>query len=208
MSGLYDRQKNMKSIITLLLVAVSLSYGKEIDITGYWASKPTGGITQFKADGTFKGAGFGQSNRIRKGKYEFLEDGTGFITYYDSTPILFDLRELTEKRMVLAHAFSVVVFEKVESPEAIQALEKSPKEKIETRCMSNLRYIVSFSEQFMLENGKDSVSYPEFVAAGYKPAVPIDGESYDDITIYAKGGVAFVTTKSGRAFKFTYDGFK
>ena len=70
--------------------------------------------------------------------------------------------------------------------------------------VQNLRNIVSACQQYMLEEGKKEASYADVVGTYFKEIEPINGESYKEIEVTAKGGKVSVTNADGKVFEYKY----
>ena len=70
--------------------------------------------------------------------------------------------------------------------------------------VKNLRNVVSACQQFMLEEGKNEATYLDVVGTYFKEIEPINGESYKEISVTAKGGKVSVTNADGKVFEYKY----
>jgi len=89
---------------------------------------------------------------------------------------------------------------------AIPAFEEVRASSRESAITSNLRQVASAGLQYLLEEGEDSVAAPTLVEKGYFSQLPesVNGESYDDLVIDAKGGTLEVTTDDGTTHSYEY----
>ncbi|GHB90032.1 type IV pilin protein [Cerasicoccus arenae] len=87
---------------------------------------------------------------------------------------------------------------------AIPAFQKVREQSREKAITNNLRQIAAAGQQYILEEGVVSVSYPKLADYFYAPIQPVNGEDYSELVISEDGGVLEVTTDNGETISFSY----
>lgn len=88
---------------------------------------------------------------------------------------------------------------------AIPAFNKVRENSEEKTVLNNLRQVASGGQQYLLENGGERVSYSQIAGEYFPPLLPVAGEDYTQLTVYASGGTLSVTLNDGRVVDYTYD---
>ena len=86
---------------------------------------------------------------------------------------------------------------------AIPAFQKVRENSQEKTIINNLRMIASGGQQYLLEEGVNSVRYEELVGDYFAPISPVAGEDYSGLVV-EPSGILEVTTASGKSVTYTY----
>jgi len=89
------------------------------------------------------------------------------------------------------------------SATAIPAFENVRSTSQEKTVLNNLRMIASAGQQYLLENGVESVKYDDLVGDYFHPVQPVLGEDYSQLTVRFRGTLS-VELHDGRIVEYQY----
>jgi len=87
---------------------------------------------------------------------------------------------------------------------AIPAFNKVREQSREKAITNNLRMIAAAGQQYILEEGAETVSYNQLVGEYFMEIQPVNGEDYTQLVISEEGGTIEVTTANGETVSFMY----
>jgi len=87
---------------------------------------------------------------------------------------------------------------------AIPAFNKVRQQSQQKTVLNNLRQIAAAGQQYMLENGTDTVGYSSLEGTYFNTIQAVAGESYSGVVVSASGTTIAVTLSDGTSVIFSY----
>ena len=110
----------------------------------------------------------------------------------------------SKKGFTLVEIMIVVVIIGLLAAMAIPAFSKVRQQSREKAVTNNLRQIASAGQQYILEEGEQSITYSGLTPTYFASIATVAGENYTTLTVDQEGGGLKVTIAGGTEIVYTY----
>lgn len=114
------------------------------------------------------------------------------------------MKNKSKKGFTLVEIMIVVVIIGLLAAMAIPAFNKVREQSREKAIINNLRQVASAGQQYLLEEGDDTVEYDSLEGTYFAAIETVAGENYSTLVVQEVGGTLVVTDNGGTSIVYSY----